>query len=125
MSDAPESTEVTVEVTPAETPPEPATGDTTVVVSDGGNSGIHPSIAEFMATQAAFNERLLATMENTTAVADDAAITAGTAATVIDGAVAEVQEVASQVSATIAENAEPVTAENDIPPKHSEHRWYR
>lgn len=119
------TTEVNVEVAPAEETPEPATEHTTVVVSDGGDNGIHPAVAEFMASQAAVNERLLARLDTTEVVAGDAALTAENAAAVVDGAVSEVVAVGEQVSATIAENSEPSTPDNDISPKHSEHRWYR
>lgn len=114
--------EVHVEVTPGEAPQEPASSDTTVVISDGGDSGIHPTVAEFMAQQAATNERLLAALENTAAVADSAASTAQVATDAVEGAVAEVGEIASEVSATVDE-ARP-QPEPDQPPAHHEHRWY-
>lgn len=119
------TTEVNVEVTPAEDAPEPEGNDTTVVVADHGDSGIHPAIAEFMASQAAINERLLARQDATEDTATNAAIAAEGAAATVDGAVTEVQAVGEQVSATLAEHAEPSTPDNDISPKHSEHRWYR
>lgn len=124
-SETPPTTEVTVEVAPAELPPEPATEHTTVVVADGSDSGIHPAIAEFMANQAAVNERLLARMDTTEIVASDAALTAEGSAASVDGAVTEVMAIGDQVGATIAENQAPSTPDTDISPKHSEHRWYR
>lgn len=119
------TTEVNVEVTPAEDTPEPEGNDTTVVVAGGSDNGIHPAVAEFMASQAAVNERILARLDTTEVVAGDAALTAEVAAGTVDSAVEEVQAVGEQVSATIAEHAEPSTPDNDIEPKHSEHRWYR
>lgn len=119
------TTEVNVEVAPPAEVPEPPTESTTVVVADTGDAGIHPALAQFMAGQAAINERLLARMDHTETVAVDASIVATNASETIDSAITEVTEIGNQVSATIAENSEPSTPDNDISPKHSEHRWYR
>lgn len=123
--EAADGAEVTVEVTATDPPPEAPTGDTTVVVTDAGDAGIHPAMAQFMAEQAAINERLLARMDTTEVVASDAAVTSEVAASTVSGAVEEVQAVGEQVSATIAENQPASTPDGDIAPKHSEHRWYR
>lgn len=125
----PTTTEVHVEVTEPEPPePTPATEPTTVVVADGGDTGIHPTLAAFMADQAAINERLLASHEHTASVADAAQTTAQDAAGAVEGAVGEVEAVGAEVAATVAEQQAANNTngpETDQDPKNSVHPWYR
>jgi hypothetical protein len=115
--------ETTVVVTHEEPPVEHVPAEQTVVVQEHGDPGIHPAVAQHMAEQAGINERILAALEQTQAVADTATATAQTATDSVEGAVEAVSEIASEVSATVDESRP--QPEPDQAPAHQEHKWYR
>ncbi len=117
--------EVHVDVTPSAPPETPDDDTTVVVVTDTPTGDIPPSVAEFMARQAAINERLLAAVEHATGVADDALDSATMAENAVDDAVSEVSVIAADVAATVEESRDTPTADDDTDPPNAVHRWYR
>lgn len=123
---ADEETDVHVEVSTPDEHEEPTVEEHhTVVVTDSGDGGIHPSVADFMAKQSAINEQILANLTAANDTAENAAAAAEVATSAVDEAVEAVEDIAAGVAATVEESKPIPTAEDDTDPPNAEHPWFR